>query len=712
MPSSASGSGDRPPAGFLNQLVRRPLMIHSGVYAALVLLHLLFALQVRYPTVFYDEIVYLGFARFFSGASWLPNLIGGGYGHFGYGLLTVPAFLVSSSFPDQFRLVLVINSVLISTCYLSLFFLLSRLTEIPRRAATLIAVVICLYPSYLLFPNFAISENAFIPLYLLVLVALVLFLEKPVLRNAALLGCSAGLCYMMHSRGLSVLLATGILAMALTLRRRVPSLAAAVVLLLLAGFYLVTRQGLSHIVALTHGAIPAPWASLAPLGSWEGWKAFLLAFTGEVVYLAQTTVCLYFAGLACILADLGTAVRDSRRTSPPVLAFIVVTVVAVAVGSAVFVAPQDIYSRPDHLMAGRYNEGAAPIVLAFSLVLLYRATREEAWNQKLRRTVCMTALALCGATLLVAPHVRNLGMCSINALGTVAFVDGLRTTEISRVTLLAVILTGTLFALHRKYGLKAVGFLAALFVLNGFSVFWLHYRQAVPRDFHPAALTKLLPKLDSVREISYDMSVWHPFLYSSYQLMAPRLRFVQFASAKGETPVSPVAIAGRNWKDAAALGYRYVAGETIADNSLWVSSLDVWQQLVGGRSFLGEEIGSRSVPGIQTDGIYWEEGDEKIRLRWTNGNCRIVVPLLPGEAPGRVAVELFAFEKTSATVLVNGAAAASLEVGPGSVSREIVLTPGKQAPSLIIEIRSGTFAPGRGDPRILGVQIRSVKVLR
>jgi hypothetical protein len=116
MSSSLSGRSDRLPARLRKRIARSPLIVPSGVYAALVLLHLLAAFQVRYPTIFHDDFVCLGFGRFFSGTFSLPNVLGGGYGHFGSALPTVPAFLLSSSFPDQFLLVLVINSLLISTC--------------------------------------------------------------------------------------------------------------------------------------------------------------------------------------------------------------------------------------------------------------------------------------------------------------------------------------------------------------------------------------------------------------------------------------------------------------------------------------------------------------------------------------------------------------------------------------------------------------------
>jgi hypothetical protein len=363
------------------------------------------------------------------------------------------------------------------------------------------------------------------------------------------------------------------------------------------------------------------------------------------------------------------------------------------------------------LLIGRYSEGVAPTVLAFALVLLYRAAKEAAWKRCLWKTVWATSLSICTASLLLEPYVHNLGLCTINALGTVALVDVFGPPSLARVTLLSVVLSSAVLMFHHKYGSKVIGLVGVMLTVGAVSVSLTHYRQSLAGDGHPAVLTRLLPDIRGASEIDYDMSVWQPFLYSSYQLMAPRLHFVQFSSANGQKPTSGVVIAGAEWKDAESLGYRYVAGEEIADNSLWVSSPDLWKDLVGRTSFLAQEVGSRVVRGIRTVGVYAEQGDERTRLRWTNGEARIMIPIWPGEIPRHLAVELFAFDKTRTTLLVNGEPALRLDVGPGSVFGEIALHQEGSPASLVVEIRSNTFAPGRGDPRTLGVQIRSLKAL-
>ena len=223
---------------------RRPWIIHVSAYLLLLVIHLTFAAQMRYPTVFYDEIVYLGFARYFSGVEHIVNLAGGGMGHFGYALFLMPAFWTASTFYYQYHLVLAINALLMSSVYLSLYFLLSRLTRLPRLACVAIAFITGLYPSFILFTNFAVADNVFVPLYLLVLVALYQLLETQTYWAATLLGLAGGMSYMAHTRGSSVLLAAATIIIILAAGGRLPRRPALVSLAILAVFYFATQREL------------------------------------------------------------------------------------------------------------------------------------------------------------------------------------------------------------------------------------------------------------------------------------------------------------------------------------------------------------------------------------------------------------------------------------------------------------------------------------
>lgn len=701
---------DRRHSGIAEFVACRPLAVHASIYFVLVLMHLAVAAQMRYPTVFYDEGAYLGYARYLAGAHHSVNLAGGaGGGHFGYALLLAPAFLLASTFYYQYHLALIINSLLMSGIYFSLYFLLSRLTHLGRSPCIGIAFITCLYPSFLLFPNFVIADNAFIPIYLLVLVALYLLLDTETYWSSILFGGSAGLAYMVHNRGGSVLATAAAFVVILAICKRLPYRLSAISLALMAAFYVATDHGIAAMGA-ANGTPPPPASSIVHLllnGS--GFGAFLLVFIGQIVYLCQTTFCLYFAGWRMLWA---TDLEESPRVGSIVIGFVAVTATVIGVGAALFISTQDPFSRPDHMLIGRYNEGTLAIVLALSFALLYQAAHDAHWRRVLAWWMGGSALVLCMGTMVVGPSMHNVGMCSVNSLSNMALIGILHASDISRVSLLVLPLSAMVLLGTRRRAWAGLGLTGIFFSLSGayVFVFWYSQRPMAPGS-NPARLAPLLSKIGKATDtVSYDMSVWSPFFYSTYQLLAPE-QFEQFRSDRSETPRSAMVIAGSKWKDAARLGYLFVDSETMTDNALWVNSPDLVRKAIGGKSFLGVEVGSAVVPGVFTEGVYAQEGSGPDCMRWTDGHARILVNIGRNEKAGKISMGLLAFEKTKTRLLVDGVEMMALDVGPGLVSRTLVLNPRASGRALSIGIESATFNPGPQDTRTLGVQIRSVKVL-
>src|SRR5690349_978985 len=88
---------------------RRWLALFVAPYLALVAVHVLLSWETWQPTVFMDELGYLGNARYLAGAGCLPNLQGFTFYHFGYSLLIAPGFWVSADPLLAFKAAVVIN---------------------------------------------------------------------------------------------------------------------------------------------------------------------------------------------------------------------------------------------------------------------------------------------------------------------------------------------------------------------------------------------------------------------------------------------------------------------------------------------------------------------------------------------------------------------------------------------------------------------------
>src|SRR4051812_34605789 len=107
-----------PPDAFARTLPPTPedrhyWIVHALMCAGLLALHVVPSLSMRAPSALNDELTYLGFARFFSGAAALPSEPTSAFGAFGYSLLIAPAFWYSTSFSATYHIVLFLNGVLL-----------------------------------------------------------------------------------------------------------------------------------------------------------------------------------------------------------------------------------------------------------------------------------------------------------------------------------------------------------------------------------------------------------------------------------------------------------------------------------------------------------------------------------------------------------------------------------------------------------------------
>ena len=265
-----------------------------AIYLAFVLIYLAVIAPVKYPASFYDELVYLGFARLFSGTAAMPQMWGGALGHFGYSLLIAPAFLFFTGFSTQYKVVLIINCFLLATTYLSTYRLLRSVWPHTTRWTTISASCIaCLYPAFLIYPSFAGSENAFVPVFAALIVVLIEFLRKPKIGWAVLLGVAATLTFAIHNRGLSVAILVCLTILVAGLRRTVPFLPSTVAVITTAlGWWAVVafRHYLEHTTGILFpdpAGQPFTAAHVMP---------FLQCFGGQIFGLCIATAGLYALG--------------------------------------------------------------------------------------------------------------------------------------------------------------------------------------------------------------------------------------------------------------------------------------------------------------------------------------------------------------------------------------------------------------------------------
>jgi hypothetical protein len=293
----------------------------AGIVAVSVAVRAALAHRIVAPWIMVDELVYSELAKSFAahGSFLVRGVPSHGYG-FVYPVLLAPAWRIFGSVPDAYAAAKVLNSVVMSLAAVPAYFLARRL--LPSRLALLVAALSVTVPS-MLYTGTLMTENAFYPIFLTCVLALVAMLERPTPARQVLVLVLCGLAY--ATRQQAVALVPAILcAPVLYAPRRLRSyltlygiVAAGVVVALLG----TVARGRSPLTLL--GAYRAATTSSYSVGDV---LRFLVYHLGEIdLYLGV----LPFAALVALWLAPGAA-RAFAAATLPVFAFLVVEVAAFA----------------------------------------------------------------------------------------------------------------------------------------------------------------------------------------------------------------------------------------------------------------------------------------------------------------------------------------------------------------------------------------------
>jgi len=165
----------------------------ASIVAASIVVRAALAHRIVAPWIMVDEIVYSELAKSFAahGHFLVRGVPSHGYG-FVYPILLAPAWRLFSSVPDAYVAAKLTNSVVMSLAAVPAYFLARRL--LPSRLALAVAVLTVAVPS-MLYTGTLMTENAFYPLFLTCVLALVAMLERPTRARQVLVLALSGLAY-------------------------------------------------------------------------------------------------------------------------------------------------------------------------------------------------------------------------------------------------------------------------------------------------------------------------------------------------------------------------------------------------------------------------------------------------------------------------------------------------------------------------------------
>jgi hypothetical protein len=327
----------------------------------------------RGPENVADEVAYLTNARLFAGGlpgqlSLAPLYRGG------YSFVIAPVVALDLSPTTTYRLIVVVNALLIAAVLPLLYLLLTRTFAVPERPAFLAALVGAAYPSLTAWSQLAMSENLLAPVTVLWLLSCGQLVAAGGRRRSQvswtlLTAACAAVLWIAHGRMVVALVVSAAAFAALAASGTLDRAAAAVGTAVLVGGFLVGHFVDDYLVSRSYGGQVFHEAGqrLRPLTTVRGILELGRNVIGQSWYLLVAT--LGIVAVYLLAEDLIGIVRRLRapREADAVLALLLAYTVSLLIVSTLSF---HTIGRTDQFVYGRYVEPAVPPLIAVAVARL------------------------------------------------------------------------------------------------------------------------------------------------------------------------------------------------------------------------------------------------------------------------------------------------------------------------------------------------------
>lgn len=551
--------------------LQRPTVLLVGATAAALALRIAVTASSREPVLYPDEAAPLLIARLLVGHDPMPSMGNDAFYHAAYPLLLAPGTALLSA-AGAWRAATVVNAALLAGLVLLVHAFARRVLDAPPRLALLTAIVVSLYPAFVLQAGLTWSESAVLPAVVLPIVLYRSLLDRRTTWAALAYGASAVAAYAVHARLLPVVL---LAPLALWLARRRAGVS--------------TRAVVSGVLVIVVGTI-----AVRVLHAWMRESLYLdapgsdeqevvgrifrdpvnalralAALVGQSWYLTVATF-----GLAPLGAwTLAREVVARRRLDLLLASVTIGTLLAV---SSLFVIDPE---RVDQRVYGRYAETFVALLLTAGVVAIVRGVRRPAWAE----LACLVgAPVVLAAALVVGVGTEDLrGLLNpLNLLGIAHFVQLEQRVDVVAITGWAVLGGAALLALralpwHRSRDVVLLG-LGAAFVAS-----FVHTDRTVIEPIHEArrvrsALPSVVREVEQLSgvairrvDIEYEVGV-DGGTFFGYQLALPDVDFDAWDPGAMPVPRGPWVLTDKVWPAGEEAGARLVVPERLAGTALWV----------------------------------------------------------------------------------------------------------------------------------------------
>ena len=372
------------------------------LYIGTLIIHILMAQCATIFNLTPDEYSVAAVGAYVNGYDWSSTVSTGGYYGYLQGLFYAPVYLLTDDGFLQYKLMLVINGILMSFAPVIVYYLSRRAFDIKKGASVLFSFICGLYPCYMLLTKFTWNETTcnILPWVFIFLMYKSLSCENTVKKQilSVLGGLTLVAGYATHGRMLA-LLGAGVVTVLVAfffLKKRIfcftgffASLGAGVVLDYILKDHFQRVLWLSEALDKTPGnTLESTLGRVADAGA-EFIGNFVKTTLGHLFYFISATwgfgaICIVII-IACAFMFFKRRIQNmSKNKARPVMEYLtdndaILTVFAFFVMVAAFVisvvfksTSSLIEERMDTMIYGRYTEVFYPVAIFTALVLIYR----------------------------------------------------------------------------------------------------------------------------------------------------------------------------------------------------------------------------------------------------------------------------------------------------------------------------------------------------
>lgn len=506
------------------------------------------------PSLLWDGTAYLSLARWLAGEA-TPYL--GHLGHYsvGYPLVLVPVVWLTSSLDGLFDGARVVNALAVASTVPALVVLARRLTALDRWASLAFAGAAALTPAIAVQAGFEWSESVFVATVTWSAVTAARWASAKTDGRAAAFGAVSAAAYVVHPRGLAVVLAT-VLVLIVAGRRGIVGLIA--LLLALGAGELLNRTAIEE---LWNPAVASQSAALVDTVTMPSrWDDAAVRGVGQLWYALVAT-----AGLAVVgFGALAARARQWRAEVSWLLLAVVTT-------AGVSVAKLATQTRPDHLVYGRYLDPWLPVLAIVGVGTLVAMS----WRA---RVACASGAVAAIGVLTAVLHASHDGdafdgvFLPLNALSAVALDwSGNGVIDVTAISVAAAVLTLAVL-LSAATAPRVAGVAFAVVALAGsVAVLDRHVRPFSDEANAAFVLGGVLDRVDRDAPVAYDMRVFDARGTNRYALADRDRTFTFYDSARAERPAHDLIVAGKDVARPPVRGARPIFPEPNHEQTLWVA---------------------------------------------------------------------------------------------------------------------------------------------